>query len=294
LERINYNQFFYFWVIAKEMSITHAAQQLKVSQSNVSEQLIIFEEFIGQPLFDRRARKLVLTEAGKLALDYADPIFSSGTELIDVFRNRPVKTNKTAIRVGAISSLSKNLQCEFIQPLIKDARLKLVMVEGDLADLVRQLQSHTLDVLITNTPARAERTPEIFNHKLGEIQVSLVGRRRFKKLAKGFPKSLSGEPLFLPGRAGRYRSDFEAWMEREHISPEVRAEVEDMALLRLFALSGEGIALVPEIVVKRELESGDLVVIRKLRGFTETMFAVTTTRKFPNPFIEKIVRGFAR
>jgi LysR family transcriptional activator of nhaA len=212
--------------------------------------------------------------------------------MMDVFRNRPVQKQKTAIRVGAISSLSKNLQFEFIRPLLKDETLKLVMVEGDLSELVRQLQNHTLDVVISNTPVRTDSSPEVFNHRLGEIQVSLVGAKRFKPLAKGFPKSLAGQTLFLPGRAGRYRSDFEAWLERERVHADVRAEVEDMALLRLFAMSGLGIALVPEIVVQRELQSGELVSIRQLKGFVETFYAVTTTKKFPNPSIEKTVRGF--
>jgi LysR family transcriptional activator of nhaA len=293
VDRINYNQFFYFWIIAQEMSVTQAAKRLRLSQSNLSEQLRDFEGLVGQALFERKARKLSLTESGRVAFDYANSIFSSGQEMMDVFRNRPVQKQKTAIRVGAISSLSKNLQFEFIRPLLKDDTLKLIMVEGDLGELVRQLQNHTLDVVISNTPVRTESSPEVFNHRLGEIQVSLVGAKRFKPLAKGFPKSLDGQTLFLPGRAGRYRSDFEAWLERERVHADVRAEVEDMALLRLFAMSGLGIAIVPEIVVQRELESGDLVSIRRLKGFFETFYAVTTTKKFPNPSIEKIVRGFA-
>lgn len=291
---MNYNHFFYFWVIAQEMSITQAAKRLRVSQSSVSEQLLSFEAFVGQALFERRTRKLVLTEAGRLAMDYANSVFSSGAEMVDLFRNRPAQKRKTSIRVGAISSLSKNLQFEFIRPLLKDPSLKLVMVEGNLSELVLQLQNHTLDVVITNTAARTESTPEVFNHRLGEMQVSLVGRRTLRKYFRGFPNTLDGMPLFLPGRGSRYRSDFEAWMERERIIPDVRAEVEDMALLRLFALSGEGVALVPEIVVKRELESGELVTLRKLKGFSENMFAVTTSRKFPNLLIQKIVKGFEK
>lgn len=293
MEWINYNQFFYFWVIAQEMSVTQAAARLRLSQSNLSEQLKNFEGQIGQALFDRKVRKLNLTEAGRLAFDYANSVFSSSQEMLDVFKNRPIQKQKTAIRVGAISSLSKNLQFEFIRPLLTDENLKLVMVEGNLAELVRQLQNHTLDVVISNAAVRADSVPEVFNHRLGEIQVSLVGAKKYKRMAKGFPASLSGQPVFFPSRAGRYRSDFEAWLERERVQIDVRAEVEDMALLRLFAMSGLGLALVPEIVVKRELDFGELVIIRKLKGFAETFFAVTTTRKFPNPHIERVVRGFS-
>jgi LysR family transcriptional activator of nhaA len=292
VEWLNYNQFYYFWVIAQEASVTRAAARLRLSQSNLSEQLRDFEGAVGQPLFDRKGRQLVLTEAGRLAVEYGNTVFTSGQEMLDMFRNRPVQKRKTAIRVGAISSLSKNLQFAFVQSLLNDDTLKLTMVEGDLGELTRQLQSHLLDVVISNTPVRTDVTPEVFNHRLSEIRVSLVGAPHFKGLSKGFPASLKDKPLFLPGRAGRYRSDFEAWLEREGVSVDVRAEVEDMALLRLFALSGQGIALVPEIVVRRELATGELAVIRSLPGFTETFFAVTTSRKFPNPHIERMVKGF--
>ncbi|MBU6376598.1 MAG: hypothetical protein KGQ59_11420, partial [Bdellovibrionales bacterium] len=139
-----------------------------------------------------------------------------------------------------------------------------------------------------------ETLPEVFNHRLGEIKVSLVGKPAFKKIEKAFPRSLESVPLFLPTRTGRFRDDFDAWIERERVSVSVKAEIEDMALLRLFAISGEGLALVPEIVVQRELASGELIVVKSPQDLAETFFAVTTSRKFRNARIEKLVRAFAR
>ena len=290
MDWLNYNQFFYFWVIAQEMSITQASKRLRVSQSNLSEQLKDFEATLGVVLFERTTREISLTESGRLAMDYANTVFGSGQEMLDVFKNRPVRKKKEVLRIGSISSLSKNLQFELIRPLLKTPSLKFDMVEGELGGLVRQLQNHTLDLVISNIPARTVSTPQVFNHRLGQVQVSLIGTPNYRTLAKGFPKSLAHQPLLLPSSTGRFRSDFDAWMERERIELNIKAEIEDMALLRLFALSGEGIALVPEIVVQRELASGELIVLKRLPDLMETFFAVTITKKFPNPNLERIVK----
>ena len=177
-----------------------------------------------------------------------------------------------------------------IFPVARYARL-VVLCFVAAPSRCRDMRTQTMELMQANRQWSTRPADERFT-SLYEIQVSLVGSRRFRAMTRGFPKSLEGKPVFLPGRAGRYRSDFEAWLERERIRIDVRAEVEDMALLRLFALSGQGLALVPEIVVQRELESRELAVIRKLKGFVETFYAVTTTKRFPNPYIEKIVRGF--
>jgi LysR family transcriptional activator of nhaA len=296
MDWLNYNQFHYFWVIAREASVTRAARRLRVSQSNLSEQLRDLEDSLGQRLFDRRAGKLSLTEAGRIALAYADTVFAAGGEMLDVLRNRPIERKKTAIRVGAISSLSKNLQFEFVRPLLpllEEAALKLEMSEGSLPELLQRLRDHAVDVIISNAPVRPDSAPEVFNHRLAEFPVSLVGVPAFRPLRRKFPGSLAGQPLFFPRGSGKYRSDFEALLQRAGVQPEVRAEIEDMALLRLFALSGLGLALVPEIVVQRELRAGTLTVVRRLPRVTESFFAVTVTRKFPNPHIERLVRRLA-
>jgi LysR family transcriptional activator of nhaA len=294
LDWLNYHQLHYFWVIAQEMSVTKAAKRLRLSQSNLSGQLRTLESSLGQPLFERENRRLRLTEAGRLALDYANGIFASGQELVSALRGRPEARRTPVIRVGALNALSKNLQYEFVRPLLAEGGVNLEMVVGDLATLVRELRDHRLDVVISNVPLRFEQTPELRNHRLGALPVVLVGAARYAPLAQNFPASLAGVPLFLPTRAGRFRSDFDAWTERERLKLEVRAEIEDMALLRLFALSGEGVAVVPEIVVRRDLDDGKLRVIKRLRGLSESFFAVTATRRFPNPHVERVVRRFAR
>ena len=292
MDWLNYNHFFYFWIIAQEMNVTRAAKRLRVSQSSLSEQLKIFESTMGTPLFERKGRTLLLTEAGRLALNYGNVAFGSAQEMIADFKGRPHPKRRTLLRVGAISSLSKNLQYEFIRPMIAEADTKLVMLEGNLSELIHQLKNHALDLVISNVPARADTNPEIYNHRLKQIKVSLVGHPMLRRGTAPLAQWLEKTPLFLPTRTGRFRSDFDAWVEREKLTLEVKAEIEDMALLRLFALSGKGVALVPEIVVQRELARKELVVLQPMKGLTESFFALTTSRRFPNAKVERLVKHF--
>ena len=284
---LNYHHFYYFWVIAQEMSVTRAARRLRLSQSNLSGQLKEFEELLGHPLFDRVGRRLKLTASGKLALDYANEIFLMGQEMLDHFDNRPVEKGLQTVRIGAISSLSKNLQIEFLRPLFK-----MVAVQGSLPELIRQLKNHLLDVVISNTPLRGEEEG-VYSHQLGENPVYLVGVPEMKSGRWKFPEILNDLPLYLPARPSKLRSEFDAWLELLSIKPKIRAEVEAMALLRLFALAGECYAVVPEIVVRKELKEKKLVCYEKL-SFSETFFAITTTRRFPNQLIENLVKEFKK
>src|SRR5579885_2795799 len=196
---LNFNQFYYFWVISRTGGVTQASRALRTSQSNLSAQLKLLEESLGFPLFERTGRTLSLTERGKIARDYADGIFQSSQEMVAVLRGKAPEDRKSVVRIGAISSLSKNLQYEFIRPLLREESVKLVIVEGSLRDLIRQLQDHQLDVVVSNVSARAESTPEVYNHHLGAISVFAVGAPSFKRMRTGFPGSLRQCPVLLPG-----------------------------------------------------------------------------------------------
>ena len=289
---LNYHHFYYFWIIAQEMSVTRAAKRLRLSQSNLSAQLKEFESLLGHSLFDRVGQRLVLTESGKIAFDYANEIFQMGQEMMDHFEHRPIQKGIKTIRVGAMSSLSQNLQIEFLSPLLKKSDVKLVALQGSLPDLVRQLKSHILDVVISNTPIRGEEEG-VYSHPLAEIPVFLVGVPGLKQSQLKFPESLNGLPLYLPAKGSQLRSECDAWLDRLSLKPKIKAEVEAMPLLRLFALSGEAHAIAPEIVVRNELKEKKLICYEKL-DFWESFYAITVSRKFPNELIEVLVKNFSR
>ncbi|MCX6943648.1 MAG: LysR family transcriptional regulator [Opitutales bacterium] len=290
-EWLNYHHLRHFWMIARHRSMTRAAEALNVSQSTLSEQLRELEEWLGQRLFDRRGRQLHLTGAGRLALQHAETIFETGRELMTRFRQSG-GADQRVLRLGAVGPLSKNLQFDFVQPLLSDARTKVVVVAGPLEDLARQLREHRIDLVLSNTPLRADQESDVFNHLLGEVPVFLVGSRPGKAMRGRFPHFLSGQPLFLPSHQSHVRLDFDLLMAKAGVAPEIRAEVDDMALLRLLALSGQGLALVSKIVVERDLPSRKLQFVQRVPGLVERYYALAARKRFENAWIGEIVEAF--
>lgn len=290
-EWLNYHHLRHFWMIARHRSMTRAAAVLRVSQSTLSEQLAELEEWLGQPLFDRRGRQLHLTDAGRVALEHAETIFATGRELLTRFRQSGQARVRT-LRIGAVGPLSKNLQFDFVQPLLADSQTKVVVVAGALDELAAQLQEHTLDLVLSNIPLRADKSLNVFNHLLGEVPVYLVGSRKLAVTRPRFPDILRGQPLFLPGHQSQVRGDFDTLLATAGVEPEVRAEVDDMALLRLLALSGNGLALVSKIVVERELRSHQIKFMLRVPGLVEKFFALTARRRFENAWLGEIVAAF--
>jgi LysR family transcriptional activator of nhaA len=290
-EWLNYHHLRHFWMIARHRSMTQAAAKLKVSQSTLSQQLAELEDWLGQPLFDRRGRELHLTDAGRIALEHAETIYTTGHELITRFRQSGAARQRV-LRIGAVGPLSKNLQFDFIQPILADTQTKVVVVAGALTELTRLLEEHKVDLVLSNIPVRGDENQNLFNHLLGKVPVFLVGGKKLKLSAKAFPQLLQGIPLFLPSRQSDVRADFDLILANAGIEPFVHAEVDDMALLRLLALSGEGLALVSKIVVERELQSSNIKFMQRVPGLVEKYYALTTRKRFANAWLGEIVEAF--
>ena len=290
-EWLNYHHLRHFWMIARHRSMTQAAAKLNISQSTLSEQLAELENWLGQALFERRGRELHLTDAGRVALEHAETIFTTGHELLARLRQSE-GTRQRLLRIGAVGPLSKNLQFDFIQPILADTRTKVVVVAGALDELTRQLQEHRVDLVLSNIPLRADQEPDLFNHPLGEVPVYLVGGKKLKLAAPRFPQFLQNIPLFLPSRQSDVRADFDLLLANAGVEPFVHAEVDDMALLRLLALSGEGLALVSKIVVERELQSSRIKFMQRVPGLVEKYYALTTRKRFQNAWLADIVNAF--
>ena len=286
---LNYHHLRYFRVIAHEGGLTRAAARLRISQSALSVQLRQLEENLGTRLFDRRNKSLFLTEAGRMALEYADSIFRSGEELMDLLRNQGSRRH-TFLRVGAVATLSRNFQMGFLRPLLGQTDIELVVRSGTLRELLTQLQNHTLDVVLSNMPVRRDAETGWYSHLLDEQPVSLVGRRRRGTRAFRFPDNLKETPLVLPSPENSMRTAFDALMEQVGIRPIIAAEIDDMAMLRLMAREHSGLTLVPTVVVQDELASGILAERHRFREIHENFYAITPTRRFPNPLLRDLVR----
>lgn len=287
MRSLNFNHLRYFWAVAHEGSLTRAAARLHLSQSALSVQIQKLEHQVGHPLFDRVGRKLVLTEAGQIALDYADTVFQAGDELLNTLSERATDRRQT-LRVGALTTLSRNFQLEFLRPLVGRADVDLIVRSGNMAELLAQLEGHALDVVLTNTAAPLDARSPLRNHLMAEQPVSLVGRARPSHSFR-FPDDLAVEPLLLPSQDSEVRVSFDRLLERAHIRPTILAEVDDMAMLRLLAREGPGVTLVPPIVVRDELKAGILVEHHRIPEVTERFYAITKQRRFPKTLIGELL-----
>ncbi len=182
-------------------------------------------------------------------LDERWEIFSAGDELRSWFAGQTDMT-PSRLKIGALSPLSKNLQFEIIRPFIQESRVRVRVMEGKYADFLDRLRRHKIDLILSNLPLGGTDAEGIEARLLGEMPMYLVGVPPFKIPRKPFPEWLEGIPIFLPSSRTASRVGFDALMIETGFQPQIAAEVDDMALLRLLALSGAGLALVPEIGVK--------------------------------------------
>lgn len=287
---LNYNHLRYFWAVAHGGSLTRAAGQMNLSQSALSVQIQKLEHQIGHQLFERVGRKLVLTEAGRIALDYADTVFKAGDELLSTLRGRPL-ANRQVLRVGALTTLSRNFQLDFLRPLVGRDDVELVVRSGNIRDLLAQLEAHAIDVVLANSAAPRDARSSLRNHLLNEQPVSLVGHPRTNRRKFRFPDDLRTVPVLLPGLDSDIRVAFDRVLELAAIRPVILAEVDDMAMLRLLARESEGVTLVPPIVVRDELDTGVLVEHCRIPEVTETFYAIVQRRRFPNRLLSELLAG---
>jgi LysR family transcriptional activator of nhaA len=288
LSRLNLHHLRLFQAVAQDGSLTGAARRLNLSQSALSTQIRVLEDMLGHTLFERRGRKLVLTEAGAIALDHADAIFSTADDLLATLRE--TGGARRALRVGALATLSRNFQMQALRPLIGRPDVEIVMRSGSQAALLQGLAALELDVVLTNlAPTRDAANPWLV-HRLAEQPVSLIGApARVGKPPRPLADLLAREPLILPTADTALRAAFDALVARLGVSPVVAAEADDMAMLRLFAREDAGLAVIPPIVVRDELASGLLVEAARLGDIAETFYAVTLRRRFPNPLLTALI-----
>ena len=287
LPTLNYHHLLYFWAVAREGHLTRAAAHLNVSQSALSTQIRQLEARLGQALFLRQGRQLTLTEAGRIALAYAEQIVGAGQELVATLAEGRGAARQV-VRIGAVATLSRNFQRAFVEPLLGVPDVGLVLQSGSLAELLARLRAHTLDVVLANRRVHEDADNAWRCVRIARQRVSLVGHRR-RGPAFRFPEDVAKVPLLLPSRDSELRNGFDVICERAGIRPAIFAEVDDMAMLRLLARDSQAVALVPAVVVRDELRRGTLHEYCAVPGLYEEFFAVTVRRQFAHPLVRAML-----
>lgn len=287
VNRLNYHHLRYFREVARQGHLGRTANLLNVSQSALSTQIKQLEESLGHALFERVSRKLVLTEAGKIALDHADRIFGAGDELLATLQQ--TGTTAPPLRVGALSTLSRNFQLRFLKPLLTSGLCSFELKSGNMTGLLRDLESLELDVILTTQVPDAAHN--LAAQKIAEQDVSIHGVP--ERLNHASLKTLlTRQPVILPSES-TIRTGFRNLTARLGVEENIVASVDDMAMVRLLAREGIGLAVAPSVVVADELKSGVLVTAPYPLGITEPFFAVTQTRKFQHPALAQLLTSLS-
>lgn len=280
---LNFHHLRYFWVVAREGSVTAAATKLRVTQPTVSEQLSALEATLGEALFRREGKRLVLTEVGRTVLRFAEEIFALGTDLVDTVRGRAT-SRPARLVVGLSDGMPKSVAYRILEPALG---YRIVVLEDDPPRLLDQLAAHALDVVLTEEPPSSSAS--VFPHLLGECGVGVFGTAKLaRKVRQGWPGSLEDAPLLLPAPGSLSRRDIDQWLEARKLAPRVVGEIEDPALVTVFAQEGAGLFAAPDAIA-----IDGLVRAGTLAGLRARFYAVTVSRKIVHPAVQ-LIAGTAR
>lgn len=282
---LNYRHLHYFQAVAREGNLTHAAARLNLSQSALSTQIRQLEERFGHALFERTSRAMILTEAGRIALDHAERIFDVGEDLVATMTG--TGRVKAPLRVGALSTLSRNFQLQFLRPVLSDAGAELVLSSGNSQRLLRALEDLALDVVLLTDPPPRDSFPHLVAHRIDEQPVAIHGTAR-RLGHRTLAELLAAEPVILPTESS-IRTGFDSLVARLGVTPRIAAVVDDMAMVRLLARDDVGLAITPAVVLADELAHGLLTSAPFELDIVESFYAVTAPRTFPHPLVGRLI-----
>ncbi|MES2899877.1 MAG: transcriptional activator NhaR [Pseudomonadota bacterium] len=284
MSTLNFKHLRYFWMVAKTGSIAQAATQLHLTPQSISGQLTEFANTLGVELFRKAGRNLELTDTGRRILSYAEEIFSTGDELLDVLRDKSLKTAR-AYRVGCADSVSKLIACRLVQPALGIAEpIRLICREGRLGSLLADLAVHKLDLIIADRPIPTHLSVRGFNHLLGESALTAFATPELAATLRGpFPQCLDGAPLLLPGEDFAIHHKMLQWLANNNLRARIVGEFDDSAMLKAFGQSGAGLFFAPGVIARQVCQQYGVVEIGQVTALVEQVYAITTERRLTHP-----------
>jgi LysR family transcriptional activator of nhaA len=291
ISQLNFRHLFYFWRVARNGSLTHAAEEIHTSQSALSTQIRQLESRLEKDLFVRSGRRLELTATGQQVFAYADSIFGLSEQMLGWLDGREEGT--THVRVGSVSTMSRNFQVNWLRPLFSEPTVNLTVDSGSLQTLVERLLRHQLDVVLANEPLPSDPVRPVSSRFLGSQVISLVGRAdRWSGTSLRVPQDLDNVEMAMPSVRHSVRAQFDALCISAGVQPKVRAEIDDMTMLRLVARDSGWITVLPEVVVQDELHSGVLVHVGQSSQLSEHFYAITLQHSPPvGPLNQLLLRA---
>ena len=288
---INYHHLNYFRVIALEGSISKAAEKLKIGQPTLSAQLKQFEDTIGIELFEHHHRKLVLTEQGILALEYANEIFKMGDELLEVLHDKK-NPSKPHVQIGALDSVPKHIVAAVARAALRAGRCTVSFLEGTGEELVKEMAAHKIDLVISNYVPRLQDDIKIYSRSISKQPVHIYGSKNFLFLQNNFPFSLENAPFVLPTAHSKLRHDIEYFFIKNKIDLDIAVETQDTALQKQMGVESVGVIPLTPVAAHSYVKEKKLFEIGKMSDLVEEIFILSTSRKIENPISSQLMRNF--
>lgn len=289
MEWLNYHHLLYFWTAARKGSIVKASEELLLAPPTISAQIGRLEESLGEKLFRRSGRRLALTETGQVVFRYAEEIFSTGRDLMDMLKGRPTG-RPLQLLVGVVDVLPKALVYRLIEPAFQlPSPVQIICREDPPDRMLGLLAMHQLDLILSDAPMPAGTSVRAFSHSLGDCAVGFYAKlKSAAKLRKGFPRSLEAVPMLLPTESASLRAELDKWFDSQGIRPSIAGTFDDFALIREFASAGRGVFAAPS-VLDHELRRSHGFTQIGLTGEVRTRFyAISVERRIKNPAVVAI------
>jgi LysR family transcriptional activator of nhaA len=286
MRHLNYSHLLYFWTVAREGSIARASDVLHLTPQTISGQLKLLEESIGEPLFHRVGRGLVLSDTGRIVNQYADEIFALGAELSQRVKRKELGV-PVALNVGIVNSIPKLIAYRILEPAMSlDDPVRIVCHESDLDALLGDLAVHRLDLVLSDRPIPSGLNVRAYNHQLGSSGVSLFAHRRIaRQYDRRFPDSLDDAPVLLPDEGNALRRGLDEWFERQGVTPRVVAEFEDSALMKAFGEAASGLFPAPDAIADEVEAMYHSRRVGAVDGVSESFYAISPERKIKHPAV---------
>ncbi len=290
MSRLNYHHLYYFWQVARGTNLTETAQRLHISQSALSSQIKQLEQSMQVQLFRRENRKLVLTDSGYQTLKYAEDIFSRGAELEQLLA-QGMQPQHSPIRIGTLATMSRNFIESFITPLLSKSEARYSLLSMNQTTLLNALAQHQLDLALTNIAVQGNDNQLWQCRLLARQPVAVIGPPG--KHAGDKLSDYKGQRWVLPPVQSPVRTAFDALAAQYQLQPDIIAEADDMAMLRLLARDSGALAVIPEVVVKDELQNGRLHKYLALPQIYENFYIITTQRELLHPQLNLLLQAFS-
>jgi len=290
----NYRHLHYFWVVAKEGSMTKAANRLNIAVQTISTQVHELEKDLGHLLFKPAGRGLALTDAGFAAMKLADQIFQIGEKLPSMVRGSAA-TPRNRLALGVADGLPKLVSKELLDGVIHEQQIQLICHEGEFDDLLADLALHRLDLVFADRPAPVNKNMSLYSQELGHSPVSWLASNELLEEAKqNFPYSLASIPVIMPTYHSTVRFKLDLWFEQLGITPNIVGEFEDNALMVTFGSSGFGVFPAASILIAELKHHYQVHPVGACEEIHEYFYAIRSEKRIQHPLVQSILKQSMR